>query len=217
MAKFISVAQLKGGAGKSTIVTNLVGALSREFRTGLIDADLPQATAARWASLRQAAGDEFPDIIVALADTVADLAREAERLEDLCDVVVIDLPPRSLKFLREIMPYTDLVVMPLSASPADVWSTEQLMDAVREGKKTSKRLKARLVWNRLRASKATSLFLAEAGEALRAKELESHLASRTAYVEALGRGLTVLEWSDPKARAEFELFCNEVKAQIKLV
>ena len=69
----------------------------------------------------------------------------------------------------------------------------------------------------MRASKATNQFLAEVGEALRAKELQSHLASRTAYVEALGRGLTVLEWSDPKARAEFETFFNEVKAQIKLV
>lgn len=216
MAKFIAVAQLKGGAGKSTVATNLAGALSLDFHTGLIDADMPQATSARWARLRQSADEAFPPITVAMAESVAELAREAERLEDLCEVVVIDLPPRSLKFLREIMPYSDLVVMPVTASPADVWATEQLMDAVREGKRTSKRLKARLVWNRLRASKATSLFLAEAGEALRAKELQSHLASRTAYVEALGRGLTVLEWSDPKARAEFEVFCQEVKAQIKL-
>lgn len=211
MAKFISVAQLKGGAGKSTITTNLAGALAGEFRTGLIDADLPQATSARWASLRQ-----DPRLEVAVADSAADLAREAERLDDLCDVVIIDLPPRSLKFLREIIPYTDLMLMPLTASAADVWAAEQLVDVVREAKKTSKRLKARLVWNRLRRSKATEAFLQDTAAELRAKELESHLGSRTAYVEALGRGLTVLEWNDPKARAEFEVLLGEVRTQLKL-
>lgn len=211
MAKFISVAQLKGGAGKSTLSSNLAGALSREFRVGLIDADLPQATTARWASLR-----EDPNLEVAVADSAVELAQEAERLDSLCDIVVIDLPPRSLKFLREIMPFTDLMLMPLSASPADIWAAEQLLDVVREAKKTYKRLKARLVWNRLRATRATEVFLAETAAELRAKELESHLGERTAYVEALGRGMTVLEWPDARARAEFEVFLGEVREQLKL-
>lgn len=211
MAKFIAVAQLKGGAGKSTITTNLAGALAREFRIGLIDADLPQATSARWASLRQ-----DPQLQVAVAESAADLTREADRLDDLCEIVVIDLPPRSLKFLRETIPFTDLMLMPLTASAADVWAAEQLVDVVREARKTSKRLKARLVWNRLRPSKATDAFLEDTAAELRAKELESHLGSRTAYVEALGRGLTVLEWSDPKARAEFEVLLDEVRTQLRL-
>lgn len=211
MAKFISVAQLKGGAGKSTIATNLAGCLAREFRTGLIDADMPQGTAARWAALRQDA-----NLDVVTCESAADLAREAERLDDLCEVVVIDLPPRSLKFLREIMPFTDLVIMPLTASAPDVWATEQLVEVVREARKTSKRLKARLVWNRLRASKASDAFLADTAQSLRAKELSSQLGSRTAYIEAMGRGLTVTEWRDAKASAEFEVFLREVREQLKL-
>ena len=161
MAKFISVAQLKGGAGKSTVVTNLVAALSQEFQTGLIDADMPQGTSARWAAIRATQYPESLPIQVLSASSVNELALAAEQLESECDVVVIDLPPRSLKYLREVLPYSDLVVMPLTASAADVWATEQLMEAIREGKRTSKRLKARLVWNRIRASKATELFLTE--------------------------------------------------------
>ena len=53
MARFIAVAQLKGGAGKSTLATNLAGYLSREMSTGLIDADQPQGTSASWATLRE--------------------------------------------------------------------------------------------------------------------------------------------------------------------
>lgn len=216
MAKFISVAQLKGGAGKSTVVTNLVAALSQEFQTGLIDADMPQGTSARWAAIRATQYPESDPIQVLSASSVNELALAAERLESECDVVVIDLPPRSLKYLREVLPYSDLVVMPLTASAADVWATEQLMEAIREGKRTSKRLKARLVWNRIRASKATELFLTETAGMLRAKELESRLGQRAAYVDALGRGLSVLEGRDAKASAEFSIFYQELKKQLKL-
>lgn len=211
MAIFISVAQLKGGAGKSTLSTNLAGALARDYRTGLIDADMPQGTASRWAALRE---DE--NLRVATAVNAAELALEAEQMDDLCDIVVIDLPPRSLKILREVMAFTDLMIMPLTASPADVWATEQLVEVVREARKTSKRLKARLVWNRLRNSPATETFLAESAAELRAKELESRLTSRTAYVDCLGRGLTVLEGRDPRARAEFSRFLAEIREQLKL-
>lgn len=216
MAKFISVAQLKGGAGKSTVVTNLVAALSQEFQTGLIDADMPQGTSARWAAIRATQYPESLPIQVLSASSVNELALAAEQLESECDVVVIDLPPRSLKYLREVLPYSDLVVMPLTASAADVWATEQLMEAIREGKRTSKRLKARLVWNRIRASKATELFLTETAGMLRAKELESRLGQRAAYVDALGRGLSVLEGRDAKASAEFSIFYQELKQQLKL-
>ena len=56
MAKIISLIQLKGGSGKSTITTNLAGALAMKGeRVGLIDADQPQNTSGSWAVIRQAA------------------------------------------------------------------------------------------------------------------------------------------------------------------
>ncbi|MFX8327849.1 ParA family protein, partial [Acinetobacter baumannii] len=78
-ALFITVAQLKGGAGKSSVATNLAGCLSREFRTGLIDADLPQGTASRWAALRN-----DPALSVAVCDSAGQLALEAEKMDDSC-------------------------------------------------------------------------------------------------------------------------------------
>ena len=178
MALFITVAQLKGGAGKSTVATNLAGCLSREFRTGLIDADLPQGTASRWAALRA-----DPALSVAVCDSAGQLALEAEKMDDSCDVVVIDMPPRSLKFLREALAFSDLVLMPLSSSPADVWAAEQLVDMVREARKTSKRLTARLLWNRVRSPQTVREQLASAG--LRAKVMHAAIGSRVAYAEAL--------------------------------
>ena len=53
MAKIISIIQVKGGTGKSTLVTNLVGVMAARKKVVLIDADMPQATSASWASIRQ--------------------------------------------------------------------------------------------------------------------------------------------------------------------
>ena len=45
MTKVIGVIQLKGGAGKSTVATNLAGMLNEKGSTLLIDADEPQYSA----------------------------------------------------------------------------------------------------------------------------------------------------------------------------
>ena len=53
MTKIISVIQLKGGAGKSTVATNLAAMLAERGRTLLIDADSPQYTSECWYVLRR--------------------------------------------------------------------------------------------------------------------------------------------------------------------
>ena len=53
VTKIISVIQLKGGAGKSTVATNLAAMLAERGRTLLIDADSPQYTSEFWYVLRR--------------------------------------------------------------------------------------------------------------------------------------------------------------------
>ena len=55
-AKTIGIIQVKGGAGRSTVSTNLAGELSKLGKTVLIDCDMPQGTAASWYSVREQAG-----------------------------------------------------------------------------------------------------------------------------------------------------------------
>ena len=56
MTKVIGVIQLKGGAGKSTVATNLAGMLNEKGSTLLIDSDEPQYSAEGWYLLREEAG-----------------------------------------------------------------------------------------------------------------------------------------------------------------
>ena len=51
-AKTIGIIQVKGGAGRSTVSTNLAGELSKLGKTVLIDCDMPQGTSASWYSVR---------------------------------------------------------------------------------------------------------------------------------------------------------------------
>jgi cellulose biosynthesis protein BcsQ len=57
MAKIIGVIQVKGGAGRSTVATNIAGELAKIGRTVLIDGDMPQGTSASWYAM-QGAGRE---------------------------------------------------------------------------------------------------------------------------------------------------------------
>ena len=44
MTKIIGIIQVKGGAERSTLATNLAGELSKVDRTAIIDCDMPQGT-----------------------------------------------------------------------------------------------------------------------------------------------------------------------------
>ena len=52
MAIIVSVIQEKGGTGKSTIATNLVGIAKKGLKVVLIDCDMPQGTSQSWAAIR---------------------------------------------------------------------------------------------------------------------------------------------------------------------
>jgi chromosome partitioning protein len=56
MTKIIGLVQVKGGAGRSTVSTNLAGELSKLDKTVLIDCDMPQGTSASWFAVRQQKG-----------------------------------------------------------------------------------------------------------------------------------------------------------------
>ena len=63
---------MKGGAGRSTLSTNLAGELSKIGKTVLIDGDMPQGTSASWYAIREQAGKAGGTDNNLVADTAAD-------------------------------------------------------------------------------------------------------------------------------------------------
>ncbi|MDX1401454.1 MAG: ParA family protein [Kiloniellales bacterium] len=154
MAQVIAVANLKGGVGKSTISVNLACALAaRGSSVAIIDADT-QGTSAFWNL-----GDSLPASVRAmpLEDrgegrgflsrlVQSDAADQRSRVQrwkreiskSAEDYLVIDCPPHVGLATRAAVSIADLVLVPVSASTADVAATSpalHLISKVRSNRK----------------------------------------------------------------------------------
>ena len=209
MTKVIGVIQLKGGAGKSTVATNLAGMLNEKGSTLLIDADEPQYSAEGWYLLREEAGrTDGLKFSTANDGTLPSTLRSNSE----ADYIVIDGPPRVERTTKLILAVSDLVIIPLPASMADMWATYDLEEIVNMELKSRKSLTVRLLMNQYRGF--TNLSKEIAKEA-RSKEMsipvmKTMLGFRSSYMTALGTGRCAGEVGDSKARDEINQLTKEV-------
>lgn len=205
--KVISIVNLKGGCGRSTLSTNLAGELSKLDSTVLIDTDLPQGTAASWFAIRQESGRSGTLALATAAnhlDLIAEVEARTERF------VVLDSPPRLAEVARAMLMLSDLVLIPVATSAAEVWATSDLMTLLEEARKV-RHIEARLVWTRHRAgTRLAKELIEQVDQVLDLPFLKSSLSLRVAYQEALGVGLTGSETADKNARKEVSELVNEV-------
>jgi chromosome partitioning protein len=211
--KTIGVIQVKGGAGRSTVSTNLAGELSKLGKTVLIDFDMPQGTAASWFAVRQQAG-KAGSLIADTATNHRELVSKVEQYKD-ADYIVLDGPPRIAELTRAILVLADLCLIPVGASAAEIWATSDLLALIDEAKKVNP-VKARMIWTRYRPHTRLAQDLSElATKELGLAALGTPLGMRVAYMEALGEGLTVAEMSDPSARIEARFLTEEVQSLLR--
>jgi chromosome partitioning protein len=210
MTKIIGIVQLKGGAGRSTIATNLAAALSRKGTTAIIDCDIPQGTTASWYALREAEG-KADNLTLATAGNHVELLTEIEKLEDQ-KYIVLDAPPRIAEITRAILMLADLLLIPLTPSAAEIWATTDLLETIEEARQQRPELKARIVWNKYRQQTRSAQELSAAvKQEIKTPALKSHLGHRVGYSEALARGLAGDEWPDKNIKAEIQALTTEIE------
>jgi len=213
MTRIIGIVQLKGGAGRSTLATNLAALLSRKAPTAIIDCDMPQGTSASWYSVREAEG-RTGGLTLATVDNARDLVKTIESLTQ--DYVVIDAPPRIAEVTRAILMVSDLLLIPLGASAAEIWATTDLLDTIEEAQVERPELKSHIVWNKFRAYTRSAGALRDAvKKELKAPALKNTLGYRVAYSEALANGLAADEWTDKNAREELRELVAEIERLVK--
>ncbi|MGI9400055.1 MAG: AAA family ATPase, partial [Rhizobiaceae bacterium] len=133
--RIITIAQQKGGSGKTTLSLNLAAALSANGRTvAILDTD-PQGSLGRWFMSRcERRGDETPDLGFRTASAWG--ARyEARELAKNYDYVLIDTPPKMGVDGRPAIEVADLIIVPVSPSPLDLWATEPTLELAKGEKK----------------------------------------------------------------------------------
>ena len=218
MTKIISVIQLKGGAGKSTVATNLAAMLSERGKTLLIDADSPQYTSESWHVLREE--HEFTDNldIITCGDEHA-IASELRRLAEVKEppeYIVVDGPARMQTCTQYMMAISDLTIIPMGTAKADLWSTYDLEEVVKLEQRERPEVMVRLLLNRFRdvTNSAHEIF-AEAKKELTIPLMKTKLGYRVAYSDALGEGLCVDETRDARAIEEIHSLTKEVLRLLK--
>jgi chromosome partitioning protein len=206
MGQVITIAQQKGGSGKTTLAANLAVAFARAGRSvALIDTD-PQGSLGRWFMLRAEAMED-PGMEFSTASAWG-VSYESGKLKKVHDIIIVDTPPKADADLRPALRAADLVLIPVSSSHVDLWATEGVLDLVaREGGR------ALIVLNRMKAGTRLGDEVTAAAAAT-AAIATAQLGQRVAYAETLGHGLSVAEGGKSAAQAEVAALMAEIAAQL---
>lgn len=197
MAVIYTVAQQKGGAGKTMLAANIAAALAPTRRVAVLDID-PQRSLTRWHAIRNARSKAAPPL------TCADvsgwrLASELDRLRRDHDLVLVDSPPQIDTDAKLAVRGADLVLVPVQPSPPDLWAAEATLKLA-----DSERKPARIVFNRTpRTSRLHDAMLKEIAER-KLSSLQTALGNRNAYAQAFAEGLGVTE-AAPRSSAAAEM------------
>ncbi|GGG71380.1 cobyrinic acid a,c-diamide synthase [Salipiger pallidus] len=201
----ITVAQQKGGSGKTTLSANLAIGMRQAGRSvALIDTD-PQGSLGRWFMTRLEQHPEGVEDMEFATSSAWGITYECRKLADRFDVVIIDTPPKADSDLRPALRVADLVIVPVSMSHLDLWATESVLDLARREDR-----EALMVMNRTRPGTRLSSEIAGAAQQMQARIAGSQLANRVGYAEAFGHGLSAAEGRKTPARAEVEALTAEV-------
>src|SRR5687767_6859384 len=134
MAKVITVAQQKGGAGKTTMAAHIAVALAQKGnRVAIIDID-PQGSLGCWHSVREEKLGEGYTGLIFNALSGWRVGSEVSRLRRQCDFIIIDSPPHTETEARTAIRSADLVIIPVQPSPTDLWATKATLDLARADK-----------------------------------------------------------------------------------
>jgi chromosome partitioning protein len=195
MTKIITIAQQKGGSGKTTLAANLAVSfsLNRNLKTTILDAD-PQGSLGKWFIQRES------------KLSLWGVQYESNSLKDKTDMIIIDTPPKLDADGRPAIQIADLILIPVSPSQVDFWATESIIDLAQREKK-----KILVVINR---ANAKSRLLNEAKQFISKMKVDQSntiIGNRQIFISSMGLGLSAIEkQKSGKGSTEISSLTSEV-------
>jgi chromosome partitioning protein len=208
--RVITIAQQKGGAGKTTLAIQIGTAAARAGRSvAMLDID-PQASLFAWFGERRRRGVDEEGGLAVQGLSGWRLASEVRRFRSEFDLVVIDSPPHAETEARTAIREADLVLVPCQPHALDLWAIAPTLDLAEREKSRSL-----IVLNRVpprgRAADAVRDEIRRRGWPATA----AGLGNRQAFAAAVAEGQGAVEAAPRSAAAaEAEALTAEVMAAL---
>lgn len=219
--KVISVVNTKGGAGKTTIATNIACRAAIDgYKVLLIDADARQCSSLNFSSMR--AEDEsltqFP--VIGLPTTA--IHREINKYNNMFDLIVVDAGAGDSGIVRSaiLAALYGLLIIPVQPSTFDIWGAEDTLKILNEARGFGD-VKTYMLLNRVLPNKK-AIILKEAKEsceeikdAYKVGIFNNWLTDYIDFKNSVGVGKCVYEYApNKKAAQEFESLYSEIMEKL---
>ncbi len=201
----LTVGNVKGGVGKTTLAVNLTVIRSHLGRDVLlIDGD-EQRTAMAFTELRT-------DQLTTPGYTAVNLQGSAVRtqvrqLSSKYDDIIIDVGGRDTGSLRAALTVTNTILIPVQPRSFDVWALDMVADLVKEARELNDKLRAVTILNIADSQGSDNEAAVEVlKEAEEIEYLPCPIVRRKAFPNAAASGRAVTEYTpkDPKAIREIQ-------------
>lgn len=193
----VTIANTKGGVGKSTVSGNLAWGLAQlGCSVMLVDADA-QASVTKWLDLAEEVPFDRCQLTTArvLQTELSRLRRQATH-----DIVVIDCPPLQSDVTAAAVAHATLGLIPVLPSPLDVLAYADLIPLLRQAQALNSDLRLRFVVNMLDGRTTLSREVMESLNDAEIGDVSSvHLHYLQDYRKVVAMGTSVVTRRSPAA------------------
>ena len=188
LSKVITIAQQKGGTGKTTLAVHLAMAFIKyhSLKVAIIDTD-PQGSLGKWFMIRSENKVSNENLTFKTA-SLWGAQYESKTLKNDHDIVIIDTPPKIEADARPSIEAADLVLIPMAASHVDFWATGAIAEIAKQAKKK--------ILVQINRSNQRSKLINKTKDFIKSLDLSSTkiiIGNRQIYTSSMGEGKTAVE------------------------
>ncbi|GAA6964740.1 ParA family protein [Helicobacter pylori] len=212
----ITIANEKGGSGKSTLCLNLcVQLLLDKKDIAALDTD-SQKSLEVFNNIRSETS--LPNFT--LFNRIGNITDTLKQMTDKYEYILINTKGENSKESQRAMLLSDWVLIPTTPSQLDTAVLLDMLERIRDIQALNENLKACIVMNRiptiptLKEKKALIDFISQNNANESVFLMDNILSERIAYKRSVSEGMGVMEYNDNKAKNEWSQFYDELSGYL---